>query len=413
MKKCDVLIIGGGPAGAIAGANLAQKGFCVELVEKLHFPRFVIGESLLPLCNAILAKNNLLNFIEEENYLVKGGAIFRRNNPQTNRDEEAIYDFSKNLDEAYNSSFQVKRESFDHKLLQGAESFGVKVSYGQEVIAYNQEKNQVSTQDEDGNQQHYQAKFVLDASGYGRVFPRLLALDIPSNLKPKNAIFTRIKESRKPTTRLDGFITVFIHEENQAWIWVIPFADGVTSVGIVCDEEYFEQHNCSAEVFFDQIIEVNPQAKERFKNLEKLQAVGRIKGYASNVKQMYGEGFALAGNATEFLDPVFSSGVTLALKSGDLSAELIAKQLQGEQVDWEVEYQEYMRQGIDVFRAFVNAWYDGRLHTILFSAVKKESYARAISSILSGYVWNEKNIFVGNTEEKIDLLVNLINQMER
>jgi len=412
MKNCDVLIIGGGPAGAIAGANLAQKGFSVEIIEKLDFPRFVIGESLLPLCNKILAKNNLLTLIEKQNYMVKNGAIFQRKNSNTGCVEEVIFNFKYHLDEPFNSSFQVKRESFDDVLLKGAVSFGARVSHGVEVMAYDQANNQITTKNREGKEEKYQAKFVLDTSGYGRVLPHLLDLDSPSELKVRNAIFTRIKQDIRPKGELAGFITIFIHDENQAWIWVIPFSDGTTSVGIVCDDAYFKKHKMNDEEFFDHVMTSNSQAKERFQKAQKLQSVQRIEAYSSKVKQMHGKGYALAGNATEFLDPIFSSGVTLALKSGDLVAELIAKELNSKKVDWQEEYEDEIMRGMNVFRAFVNAWYDGKLHQIFFSKNQKASYAREISMVLSGYVWNRKNIFVEQTEEKIDLLVKLINNHE-
>lgn len=405
MKNCDVLIIGGGPTGSIAGANLAQKGFSVEIIEKLDFPRFIIGESLLPNCNAILAKNNLLEKIEKQGYLLKGGAIF-----ENEAKEQEIYDFRKNIGEPHNTSFQVKREEFDTQLLDGAKEFGATVSHGVEVTDYNQDDNIVTTKDRDGNEEQIKARFVLDASGYGRVLPRLLDLDIPSELKQRNAIFTRIENDIRPEGELEGYITIFIHGDNEAWIWVIPFADGVTSVGIVCEDDYFTKRNMTPEEFFDDIIANDANAKERFKNAKKVAPVGRIDGYSSNVKTMFGKGFALAGNATEFLDPVFSSGVTLALASGDLAADLIAKELNGQEVNWQEEYQDYMMIGVDVFRAFVNAWYDGRLHKIFFSPLKKEQYTRSISSILSGYVWNKNNVFVGDSEKKIDTLIKMINE---
>lgn len=403
MKNCDVLIIGGGPAGSIAGANLAQKGFSVEIIEKLDFPRFVIGESLLPHCNAILAKNNLLEKIQESGYILKAGAIFENESK-----EQATYHFRENIGEPYNTSFQVKREEFDHDLLKGAEEFGAKVQHGVEVTAYKQDDNIVTTKDREGNEEQYKARFVLDASGYGRVLPNLLDLNIPSHLKTRQAIFTRVEGEIRAEGELAGYITIYVHGDNDAWIWVIPFADGVTSVGIVSTDDYFEKMNMSEEAFWDYIITTNTNAKERFKHAKKLQPVGRIKGYSANVKTMHGKGFALAGNATEFLDPVFSSGVTLALVSGDLAADLIAKELNGEEIDWQKEYQDYMMVGIDVFRDFVNAWYDGRLQKIFFGELKKEQFTRSISSILSGYVWNQKNVFVGKSAEKIDLLLRMI-----
>ena len=404
MKMCDVLIIGGGPSGAIAGANLAQKGFSVEIIEKLDFPRFVIGESLLPHCNAILAKNNLLDRITKQDYMFKPGAIFENEKKEYER-----YDFRLNIGEPHNTSFQVKREEFDDELLKGASDFGANVQHGVEVVDYNQDKNIVTTKDGDGKEEQYKAKFVLDASGYGRVLPQILDLEIPSELKPRKAIFTRIDNDIRAEGELAGYITIFIHGDNDAWIWVIPFADGTTSVGVVCEDEYYDKMNMTPEEFWDYIIYNDVNAKERFKNATKLQEVGKIDGYSSNVKTMFGKGFALAGNATEFLDPVFSSGVTLALVSGDMAADLIARELNGEEVDWQKEYQDEMMIGVDVFRAFVLAWYDGRLHEIFFSAPKKEMFTRAISSILSGYVWNTKNVFVEKSDEKIDLLIKMIN----
>jgi len=403
MKECDVLIIGGGPSGSIAAANLSQKGFSVEVIEKLDFPRFVIGESLLPQCNAILAKNNLLDTITKQGYILKAGAIFEKEN-----EEKETYHFRENIGETYNTSFQVKREEFDHALLKGAASFGASVTHGVEVVAYNQDENLVTTKDRENKEEQYKARFVLDCSGYGRVLPRLLDLEIPSKLKTRKAVFTRIENDIRPQGELGGYITIFVHGDNDAWIWVIPFSDGTTSVGVVCGDEYFDKQALKQEDFWDYIIENTPKAKARFKNAKKLREVGMLEGFSSNVKTMHGKGFALAGNATEFLDPVFSSGVTLALVSGDLSADCIARELNGEKVDWQVEYEEYMMDGINVFRDFVLAWYDGRLHKIFFSDLKKESFTRSISSILSGYVWNKRNVFVGNSKDKIDLLIKMI-----
>ncbi len=405
MKNCDVLIIGGGPSGAIAGANLAQKGFSVEIIEKLDFPRFVIGESLLPNCNAILAKNNLLDRIKNQGYMLKAGAIF-----EDETQAQEIYHFRDNIGEPHNTTFQVKREEFDHELLKGAEAFGATVTHGVEVVEYDQDKNSVTAVDREGNAMEYKAKFVLDASGYGRVLSRLLDLEIPSELKSRKAIFTRIENDIRPEGELAGYITIFIHGNNDAWIWVIPFSDGTTSVGIVCEDDYFDKMNMTPEEFWDHIIVNDINAAKRFKNAKKINPVGKIDGYSTNVKTMHGKGFALAGNATEFLDPVFSSGVTLALASGDLAADLIAKELNGEDVDWQTEYQDHMMIGVDVFREFVLAWYDGRLHKIFFSPIKQEMFTRSVSSILSGYVWNEKNIFVNNTREKMDSLIKMINE---
>jgi len=390
MTECDVFIIGGGPAGSIAAAKLAQEGYHVEVVEKVKFPRFVIGESLLPECNQLLEDANMLDKVAEAGFQFKGGVAF-----QNDADDIRVVDFKQNLGQKWGSSFQVRREVFDKILLDDAEEKGANVTYESEVVAYDEEANIVTVNHKDGSTEQYHAKKVIDASGYGHVLPRLLGLVADSELEMRDAIFCRIKGDKRPKDGTDGFIYVYVVGDNDAWIWNIPFSDGVTSVGIVCTDEYYKSHNMNQADFFDYIINNNKFAAERYADAEKVNEVGFIGGYSSNVTKMFGKNFVLVGNATEFLDPVFSSGVTLALESGAKAAEITAKELSGEDVDWKKEYQDYMMVGVDVFREYVNAWYDGRLQEILFSKGKDaDKVTRKIVSILSGYVWDENNMFV-------------------
>jgi flavin-dependent dehydrogenase len=262
--------------------------------------------------------------------------------------------------------------------------------------------------DKDGNFLTIQAKFTLDASGYGRVFPRLLGLDKPSEFKTRSAIFTRIRGDIRPIDQTENYIYIYVHGNNDAWIWCIPFSDGITSVGVVCSEEYFNSFGLKNEVFWDEIITSTIGARERFINAVKIAPVGKIDGYSASVTSMIGKNYCMAGNATEFLDPVFSSGVTLALESGNKAAILIDKQLKGETVDWEREYVAYMMTGINVFREFVGAWYDGRLQSIFSVENKPDKIKRIISSVLGGYVWDENNIFVKNPKSAMAAVISQI-----
>lgn len=402
MTNYDVVIIGGGPSGSLAACKLRKEGYSVVILERLDFPRFVIGESLLPRCNEILDKNGLIKLIQDEGYIVKGGAIFIDEEKQ-----EEVIDFTNNLGQKWGTSFQVKREEFDNVLLQTAKSLGADVFHGITVTDYDNENNIIKAVDRDGKEFTYKANFVLDASGYGRVLPKILDLDIPSDLKLRNAIFTRIKGEVRREGHLEGFIDIVIHDDNKAWLWVIPFSDGTTSIGIVCEEQYFTSTGLTQEEFFDKVINDHNYLKEKLATAEKLQPVGRIEGYSAAIKKMYGKGFALSGNATEFLDPVFSSGVTLALESSDRVADLIIQELKGEEVDWEKDYEEYMMIGINVFREFVYAWYEGKLRKIFYCPKKAETIKKSVASILSGYVWDKDNYFVTDTKAKIDTLVQL------
>ena len=402
MKYCDVFIIGGGPAGSIAAAKLVQSGYTVKLVERQVFPRFVIGESLLPRCNQLLAEANLLDAIQQANFQFKGGVAF-----ETEQHFE-IFHFENNLGEPFNSSFQVKRETFDHALLKEAERMGTDVEFESEVIAYDAEKNIVTVKTKMGDIETYQAKKVIDASGYGRVLPRLLNLEAKPKLALRRATFCRVQHDIRPTDGTEGYIYVDIHGNNDAWIWNIPFNDGITSVGIVCTEEYFQSFNMTDTDFWNHIIATNPCAQKRYVNAKKVNEVGSLSGYSAAVKKLYGDHFVLVGNASEFLDPIFSSGVTLALESGSLAADLTLKELQGNTVDWQTEYEDYMMRGINVFREFVESWYDGRLQTIFFTEEKDQKIKQAITSVLSGYVWNEKNFFVKNPVQAVSTLVAMI-----
>ena len=132
-----------------------------------------------------------------------------------------------------------------------------------------------------------------------------------------------------------------------------------------------------------------------------------LSGYAANVKSMYGPGFALLGNAAEFLDPVFSSGITIAMRSASMAAEVLDRQLRGATVDWRSQFEEPLRKGVDTFRAYVRAWYDGRFQDIMFSKTQPPEIRRMICSILAGYAWDQTNPFVAEPERRLDMVAKL------
>lgn len=403
MVESDVTIIGGGPTGAIAGGILSKQGFNVNIIEKQKFPRFVIGESLLPRCNEILEKAGMIDAVKQAGFMVKGGAVF-----QTDDHNEEIFNFNENMGQKWKSTYQVKREDFDEILLNEAVRYGAKLHAETEVKDFDQATGIIRAVGKNGENIEIKSRFTLDASGYGRLFPKLLGLDEPSHLVKRRAVFGRIKNDNRPEGELEGYIYIYIHGNNDAWIWIIPFSDGITSIGIVCSEEYYQSFGLSDEEFLDRIMHDNPNARERLKNAEKVVPINSIIGYSAAVKQMFGENYAMAGNATEFLDPVFSSGVTLALESGSRAAELVSMTLKGDPVDWVKDYHDYMMKGINVFREFVLAWYDGRLHQIFFSTNKQVDIKKAITSVLAGFVWDEKNMFVKDPKKSIDTVLAFI-----
>jgi flavin-dependent dehydrogenase len=249
-------------------------------------------------------------------------------------------------------------------------------------------------------------RFVLDGSGYGRVLPRLLDLEAPSSLTRRDSLFTHVRGDRRPDGDAAGKIWICMLPQN-GWLWIIPFADDRTSVGVVAEPAFFEQFAGDLDEKLSAIIDLDSNSRRRLADREPLFPAKQIAGYSVGVKQMFGNGYALMGNATEFLDPVFSSGVTLALESANRAAKTLIRQLGGETVDWQRDYMDYMSQGIETFRTYVNAWYDGSLPAIFFSPDPSPEIRRQICSVLAGYVWDMDNPYVAQHAKGVATLARL------
>ena len=401
--EADVLIIGAGPAGSVAAALLNREGFRVLVVEKQHFPRFVIGESLLPHCMDLLKDADLLDCVEQKGFMRKNGAVFFRGSEQCN------FDFSAQFTEGWKHTFQVPRADFDKALADAVEARGVTILYGHGVNAVSFDSGAVKATIEkpDGGVQSVAARFILDCSGYGRVLPRLLALEVPSRFPAREALFSHVAGDRRPKGDEEGKIWACIHP-GGAWIWIIPFSNGLTSVGAVGTAEFFDGYPAAPEERLRAILSSDPNAGPRLAATRFVFPPQRIGGYACAVDRLYGPCFALAGNATEFLDPIFSSGVTLALASASQAAKVVARHLRGEKVDWQTEYSDHVMQGINTFRAYVSAWYNGTLPDIFFAAQANRDIMRQICSVLAGYVWDRSNPYVAQPERALPLLSKIV-----
>lgn len=398
--QTDVLVIGAGPAGALAAAILRNEGYGVVVVEKQTFPRFVIGESMLPCSMNLLKDAGLLEAVQQRGYMKKCGAIFLRGSETCN------FDFgNQSAAMGWDHTFQVPRADFDQVLADAAAAKGAEIFYNHGVtsVAFSDDAATATVELPDKTKRDVTAKFILDCSGYGRVLPRLLGLDEPSNLPPRESLFTHIRGDVRMDGRDEGKIWICIHP-GGAWLWIIPFSDGVTSIGAVGNPEFFAAYPTDPAARLHAIIAGEPNAARRLAGMEFLWEPKRIAGYSVGVKRLHGPRFALAGNATEFLDPVFSSGVALAFSSADRAARLVARQLKGEAIDWEADYAAFMKQGVDAFRAYVESWYDGTFADILFSAGNNRDIMKQVCSVLAGYVWDKANPYAMQPKRALPLL---------
>lgn len=401
----DVVIIGAGPSGAVASALLQQQGLRVCVLEKQHFPRFVIGESLLPHCMEWIEKAGFLSAVQAEpSFQFKNGAAFTWGNRYTE------IDFTDKFSAGPGTTFQVRRGIFDKILIDEAAKQGVTVRFGDSVTAFNPDTAELTVQPEQGDAYVLQTKFVLDASGYGRVLPRLLDLDTPSDLPLREAHFTHIDDNIVAPDFDRNKILISTHPQyRDVWLWLIPFGDNRCSIGVVGLPARFEGLGDSQQILQKFALEVPMLARILDKAVwENEFPFRKIQGYSANVKTLYGKHFALLGNAAEFLDPVFSSGVTIAMHSAGVAADLVARQLRGETVDWQTEFTEHLMIGVDTFRTYVQGWYDGTFQDVIYADGRDANITRMISAILAGYAWDTDNPYVAKSSRRLAALAEMV-----
>ncbi|MCF0048893.1 tryptophan 7-halogenase [Dyadobacter sp. LJ53] len=408
MQTVDVVVIGAGPAGTVAASYLKKQGYDVTILEKEKFPRFQIGESLLPCCMEHLEESDLLTAVEAKNFQKKTGAAFMRG------EKRCEFLFSEQFTKGWTWTWQVKRADFDLTLAEATRAKGVDVNFECEVlkVACGPDIQHIEYRDVNGNIHEIQSRFIIDSSGYGRVLPRLFDLSKPSAFSPRGAIFSHLEDKNRNEKTSNN---IFVHsfDNNKSWIWAIPFSDGSTSVGIVGDKEKITAMAENGGEAYKNFIREFEDLSGRFKDSELIFEPRHILGYSIGVKKMYGEGFVLSGNSTEFLDPIFSSGVTFATASGLLSAKMVHKHLQGEAVDWENEYEMVVQKGINVFRSYVTGWYSGDFQTIVFTPLIDNDIKKQICSVLAGYVWDHSNPFVKKHDTILATLAKVIRMKEK
>ncbi|QRX83017.1 NAD(P)/FAD-dependent oxidoreductase [Glaciimonas sp. PAMC28666] len=401
VENCDVVVIGAGPAGSVAAALLRQQGRQVLVLEREQFPRFSIGESLLPQSMAYLEQAGMLQVVVEAGFQYKNGAAFVRGERYT------AFDFRDKHSTGWGTTYQVQRANFDHLLAQQAQRQGAEIRFQHAVTAVDLDgdKPRLTVRQADGNEYQVEAGFILDASGFGRILPRLLDLETPSNFPVRGAIFTHIEDGITAPDFDRNKIRVTVHPEHcDVWYWLIPFAGGRCSIGVVAKTAFLDQYQGSDTERLRALVNEDPASRELLANARWDTPARSIVGYSANVKSLWGKGYALLGNAGEFLDPVFSSGVTIALKSASLAAQVLQKHFSGVQVDWENEYAIPLKKGVNTFRTFVESWYTGGFQDVIFHEHQQPEIRRMISAILAGYAWDETNPYVRESKRRLKAL---------
>jgi len=359
-QEADVVVIGGGPAGSTVSTLIADKGYRVELFERDRFPRFHIGESLIPETYWVLRRLGMLEKMKQSRFTKKYSVQFFNSTGKAS----TPFDFEDNKPGECSRTWQVVRSEFDRMMLDNAREHGVDVHEGVRVLDVLFEGDRavgVKVRTEDGPEREVRSKVVVDASGQNGLIMNRLGLRVWDPVLRMGAVWTYWEGARRGTGRNAGATLVLQTTDKNGWFWYIPLHDNIVSVGVVAPFDYlFKGRNDYAKTY-DEELERCPVAKERVSAGRRATGHFAAKDYSYRSRQLAGDGWVLVGDAFGFLDPLYSSGVLLALKSGELAADAIVEGLRrndtsGAQLgNWE----KLFHRGVDRMRRLVCEYYNG------------------------------------------------------
>ncbi|MBU2831056.1 NAD(P)/FAD-dependent oxidoreductase [Acidithiobacillus ferriphilus] len=319
--ECDVLVIGGGPAGSTIGALLAERGHRITILEKAHHPRFHIGESLLPANLPLLQQLGVAQEVDQIG-MKKWGAEF--NSPYHTKKRETFL-FADAWDKSMPMAYQVRRADFDDILFRNARKKGATTIEGcraRSVEFLPHERGAiVHALREDGSTETWKARFLVDASGRDTFLGTCFKIKRNNPKHNSSALYAHFRGAHRLPASEEGHISLFWFE--HGWFWFIPLADGTTSVGAVVWPSYLKTRKKPVEDFFADTIAMSPELAMRLADARRVTDVEATGNYAYICAQTHGESFLMLGDAFAFYDPVFSSGVMLAMQSAFIGADTI------------------------------------------------------------------------------------------
>jgi flavin-dependent dehydrogenase len=359
-QEPDVVVIGGGPAGSTASTLIAQQGYRVQLFERERFPRFHIGESLIPETYWVLKRLNMLPKMQASHFVRKYSVQFVNAHGR----QSAPFYFWDNKPHECSQTWQVVRSEFDQMMLQNAREHGVEAQEGVRVLDVLFEGTRavgVRIQTDDGTSREVRAKVVVDASGQSGMLMNRLKMRIWDPLLNKGAIWTYWEGAYRDTGRDEGATVVIQTADRQGWFWYIPLHNNRVSLGVVKPFDKLFQGRGSHEAVYTEEVAATPAVGERLRDARRLTGYFATRDYSYRCERVAGDGWVVIGDAFGFLDPLYSSGVLLALRSGEMAADSIVEGLRSgdTSADQLGKFAPVLNQGIDRMRRLVCEYYDG------------------------------------------------------
>jgi flavin-dependent dehydrogenase len=380
----DVVIAGGGPAGSTAATMLRKLGHSVVVLEKTPHPRFHIGESLLPFSMALLRRIDFMSTMQEAGFVPKWGSRFMLGDRQL---AHTFY-FPEGSNPGGPPTYQVTRSRFDHLLLDHCRRFGADVREGHTVtnVELNGGETFVTVQPPEGSSSTLRTRFFADATGRDTFMANRLKLKRMDRLLRKVAVFAHFTGAVRDEGRDAGnTISVVIR---SGWIWFIPLENGITSVGVVADANDFKASGKSPEDFLHDTLDRVPELHARLTTAQRVTQVHVTSDFSYSSKRLYGDRFIVLGDAGFFLDPVFSSGVHLAISAGVYGAEAVHAELNGRSGNPLRHYEKRLRRSQKLYFKFIYGWYQPGFLELFLRPTRKFQLVEAITSVLGGATTN-------------------------
>ncbi len=382
-SEYDVIVIGGGPSGAAVATRLAQRNHRVLLLEKEQFPRFHIGESMLPCSMPLIEELGALPRLTAAEFLPKYAAEFVTADGSLRR----RYAFADGLVKGPGSAFEVDRSVFDKLLLDNAAEQGVEVRQGVQVIRFDLDRARgvdVVARAEDGTESTIHAQMLIDASGQSSLLAGRLGLREMDQQLKNFAVFSHYEGATRYTGDREGDISVVLIPEG--WWWVIPLKDNRTSVGLVMPSRLLRGQKPD-EAYFEQQIEQTPFLRDRLAGAKRVAPVRSVSDYSYVSRKVCGDRFVLVGDAAAFIDPVFSTGVYLGLVGAFRAAEAVDAALRAKNFGRSqfVAYEREVLKNVAIYKRFVKGFYTPEFVDVLMAPSDWLELRAAITSLLAGY----------------------------